>query len=435
MSASIIQRLPLASSVLNPVKEIRRSIENQVKLPEDISSVITYDPKAETPGADVGMSQKRINAIWKSVEGLYNTGMHPAITFCLRVKGQIVLNRAIGHASGNGPKDRPETPKTLANPDTPICLFSLSKAITAMLIHLLVQRDQVHLMDPVCHYIPEFKAYGKKNITIWHVLTHQSGFPTLPASVDREIIFDLEKATEYVLDIKPIFRPGTIKAYHAVTGGHVLAEVIRRVTGTGVREFLEKEIAKPMGMRFFSYGLKKKDQKLAAVNYSTGFPLPYPISVIAKRALTLSWDDVVEISNDPRFMDTVIPSANAYCTAEELSRFFQMIMDDGRYKDKEIFDPVSVKRALTPIQSFVPDLTLAYPVNYTPGLMKGGSPFGPFGPFSKHAFGHWGFMNSIGWADPSRDISVAILATGKTLLSTHLPALGKFLTSIAWNCA
>ncbi len=434
MSCSTIQSLPFAPSFINPVKEIKRSITSAIRVPEDLSQVITYDPESETPGSEVGMNQKRIDAVWKSVEDLYKTGMHPAITFCLRVKGQVVLNRAIGHAKGNGPKDDPDSPKVLATPDTPICLFSLSKAITGVLMHLLVQRNQVHLMDPVSHYIPEFRTHGKEDISIWHVLTHQSGFPTLPASVDKEIIFDLEKATEYVLDIKPIFRAGRMKAYHAVTGGHVLAEVIRRVTGMGVREFLEKELAKPMNMRFFGYGLKKKDQKLTATNYSTGIPLPFPISRLAKRALTISWDDVVEISNDSRFMDTVIPSANAYCTAEELSRFFQLLLNEGEYGGTRIFDPVTVKRALMPVERPGPDLTLAYPVRYTPGLMKGASPVGVFGPFSKNAFGHWGFMNSIGWADPSRDISVAILATGKTLFSTHLPALGKFLTSIAWNC-
>jgi CubicO group peptidase (beta-lactamase class C family) len=65
-----------------------------------------------------------------------------------------------------------------ATPETPFNIFSAAKAITAMVVHLLDQRHLIHLDDPICEYIPEFGTHGKQWITIRHVLTHRSGFPT-----------------------------------------------------------------------------------------------------------------------------------------------------------------------------------------------------------------------------------------------------------------
>src|SRR5205823_7554561 len=102
-------------------------------------------------------------------------------------------DRAIGHASGNGPGDRPGAPKVLATPDTPFCIFSASKAITAMVVHLLDQRGLIHIDDRVCEYIPEFAKHGKDAITIAHVLSHRAGVPNIPRdALDLRYIDDRE---------------------------------------------------------------------------------------------------------------------------------------------------------------------------------------------------------------------------------------------------
>ncbi|WP_163110920.1 serine hydrolase, partial [Acinetobacter baumannii] len=59
-------------------------------------------------------------------------------------------------------------------------------------------------------------------------------------------------------------------AYHAVTSGYILGEIIKRVTGQTAREFLAENIEKPMGLDYFNYGLKPEYRADVALNYATG---------------------------------------------------------------------------------------------------------------------------------------------------------------------
>ena len=161
-----------------------------IRVPDDLASVTSYKPADEVNPSEVGMNQEEVQAIWAGVEDLYRSGIHPAISFCLRRQGKIVLKRAIGHARGNGPDDTPNTEKILATPDTPLCLFSVSKAATAIITHLVEGRGQITPMDPVCHYIPEFVASGKENITIHHILSRQGCIPISPRNIAPEITFN-----------------------------------------------------------------------------------------------------------------------------------------------------------------------------------------------------------------------------------------------------
>jgi len=135
---------------------------------------------AEVSPHEVGVAPEAVARIWQSVERLYQSGIHPAIQLCVRRQGAVLIDRAIGHASGNGPDDLEDARKVLATPDTPFNIYSASKAVTAMIIHLLDQRHLIHLDDPVCEYIPEFGVHKKQWITVRHILTHRAGIPNLP---------------------------------------------------------------------------------------------------------------------------------------------------------------------------------------------------------------------------------------------------------------
>ena len=148
------------------------------RVPKDLQTVTTV--AAEANPSDVAMTRDGIEAIWSSVENLYKSGIHPAIALCVRRKGEVVIDRAIGHASGNGPQDAPDVPKVLATPDTPFCIFSASKGTTATLIHLLDERRLLHTGDPVAEYLPEFARNGKAYITIGHLLAHRAAIPQMP---------------------------------------------------------------------------------------------------------------------------------------------------------------------------------------------------------------------------------------------------------------
>ena len=112
-------------------------------------TVRTFDPEEvttkshrETDPRGVGLASQDVEAIWDSVVTFYKAGLHPAIALCIRRRGEIILDRAIGHARGNSPQDPEGTPLVKATPDTLYNFFSGSKSVTAMLIHLLQEEGQ-----------------------------------------------------------------------------------------------------------------------------------------------------------------------------------------------------------------------------------------------------------------------------------------------------
>ncbi|MEI7891530.1 MAG: serine hydrolase domain-containing protein [Myxococcales bacterium] len=418
-----------------PETQRSRQINKVISVPKNLSSVTTYAASEEVDPREVGMTRDGVEAIWRGVEKYYRTGVHPALSVCLRRKGQVVLKRAIGHARGNGPGDGPEVEKVLVTPETPIGQFSASKAVTAMLVHHLEQTGKIHLTDPVSWYIPEFGQHGKGDVTILHVLSHQSGFPQIPAGTDPNMLFDFDGALKMVCALKPTHPGGHDMSYHAVTGGFVLGELIKRVTGKSIQQYLHDTIQGPLGFRFFSYGVADEDYPKVAVNYETGLPILFPFSVIVRRALGRPFPEILRITNDPRFYQVVIPSANLVATADEMSQFFQLLLDGGERRGVRVFEPLTVRRATLEAGKMRIDSTMVLlPMRYSAGLMLGASPFGMFGPDSERAFGHWGFIKSFSWADPARDISASILNTGKPFLGPHLVAHVQLLTLIGKHC-
>jgi CubicO group peptidase (beta-lactamase class C family) len=373
--------------------------------------------------------------VWEAVERLYASGIHPAIQLSVRRFGQILIDRAIGHASGNGPDDPPDAPKVRVTPDTPFCAMSASKAVTAMLVHLLDQENRLRLDDPVCEYIPEFAAHGKRWITIRHVLAHRAGIPNLPPQVMRlERLDDLEEVIDILCDAEPVSRAGRRLAYHAVTGGFVLGELVRRVTGRSVREVLDDAIRKPLGFRWLSYGVAPADVPRVATNYVTGPPVLPPFSWLFHRGLGVGFQEAVDMANDPRFLTGLVPSANLVATADEFGRFYQLLLDGGTLDGVTVFDPRTIRRA-TCEQSYLEfDFTLGLPFRYGLGFMLGAKWLSLYGPDTLHAFGHLGFTNIICWADPERDLAAALMTSGKPFIYPEIYFLFEVLRRIGLAC-
>ena len=124
----------------------------RVAVPRKLAALTAVDRDAECDPRDVGLNPKAVAAIWTAVERLYRTGLHPAMTLVLRRHGRIVFKRAIGCLRGNGPGER--GPLVPLSPDAPLCLFSASKAVSALLIHKLAEEGRLRLEDLVVDYIP-----------------------------------------------------------------------------------------------------------------------------------------------------------------------------------------------------------------------------------------------------------------------------------------
>jgi len=400
------------------------------RVPDDLDAVTSRAP--ETPPEAVGLEPAAVERIWEAARALYRTGVHPALQLCIRRRGEIVLNRAIGHAAGNAPQDAPDAPRIPCTTQTPFNIFSASKAITAMLIHKLDEERLLHLEDPVCEFIPEFARFGKHRITIRHILSHRAGIPNLPPdALDLDLLGRPEAIVAILADAKLRSRPGRLLAYHAVSGGFVLGEIVRRVTGSDARMLLEDRISRPLGLRWLSYGVAPADVARVAVNAFTGPPVLPPLTRILKIALGTTLRHAVELSNDPRFLTGIIPSANVVTTAEELSALYQCLLEGGSLGGVRVFEPRTVRHATAEQNHWELDFTLGVPIRYGLGFMLGGAPASLYGLDNPQAFGHLGLSNVISWADPERDLAVALLNSGKPIVSTHVVRVVELMLAIS----
>jgi CubicO group peptidase (beta-lactamase class C family) len=310
----------------------------------------------------------------------------------------------------------------------------VSKAVTAMIIHMLDGRNLLRIDDRVGFYIPEFAKRGKERMTIRHVLTHRAGIPSLAGHADINLLADWDRILALLCETKPVWAPGRRLAYHAITGGYILGEIVRRVTGKDIRTVLREEVSDRLGFEWFGYGVRADQVTKVAENRFTGSPVPPALALLVKRSLGVRFEDAVAISNDARYLTAIVPSGNVVATANEVSAFFQTLLDGGVYEGTRIFDPRTVQRALTESSYLEVDLTLGLPTRYGLGVMLGADHVSMFGPKTPQAFGHYGLVNVIGWADPQRKLSAALLTSGKPFLGPHLLAFWKLLATIADAC-
>jgi len=382
----------------------------RVFVPDDVTS----RGSAEVDPASVGLRREDIESIWSAVVDFYRTGFHPALGLCIRRRGEVVLDRVIGHARGNAPNDPKDAELVPATTRTLFNFFSGSKAVTAMLIHLLAERELLHVDEPVATFIPEFARKRKGRITIRDLLTHRGGIPAAPTdAADLNMLQDPQRILEMIYELEPSYRPGTVPAYHAVTSGFIFAELIQRITGRDIRAFLQREISEPLRMGYLNYGLPEERLADAALDACTGPKLIWPLRDIFKRSLGISVEELVELSNDPRFRTGIIPSANLFGTTNDIGRFFELLVAGGELDGTRVFSEATVRRAVKPQTPGQVDRMILLPMSYSMGFMLGTEPLGLYGFRAGKAFGHLGLSNILAWADPERDISVALMNSGK----------------------
>jgi CubicO group peptidase (beta-lactamase class C family) len=244
-----------------------------------------------------------------------------------------------------------------------------------------------------------------------------------------ETLEDQEAIIGPLCDAQPTWRPGRRLAYHAITGGFILGEIVRRVTGKSIRAVLKQEILDPLGFRWMNYGVAARDVSKVAVSYFTGPPLMPPLSTLIERALGVSMDRAIAVSNDPRFLTAIVPAGNVVATANELSRFYQLLLAGGTLDGVSIFEPRTIRRATQEHSYLEFDFTLVLPLRYAMGFMLGGRFLSLYGPNTANAFGHLGFTNIISWADPDRQITGALMTSGKPLVYPEL----YFLHDVMWH--
>jgi CubicO group peptidase (beta-lactamase class C family) len=384
--------------------------DGRIRVPADLDAVtaIGDEDHARIDAASV-------ERIWQAVRYWYQAGMHPAIQLCLRHNGRVVLNRAIGHGWGNAPTDPHDAEKVPATTETPFCVYSAAKAISTTVVHMLVERGHFALDDRVCDYLPSYTSHGKDRTTIRHVMTHSAGVPIYTGPrPDLNRMDDSDYVREKLGELKPLYRPGLVHIYHALTWGPLVREIVSATTGKDIRDVLAAEILDPLGFRWTNYGVTAQDVPLVAPSHVTGKPLPAPIAAVFRAAVGGTMLQIIPFSNTPKFLTSVVPSSSTVSTADELSRFAEMLRRGGELDGVRVMRPETLRAATTACRRLRPDVATGLaPLRWGTGYMLGSKRFGPFGRNAPAAFGHTGLVNIAVWADPQRALAAGLISSGK----------------------
>lgn len=293
--------------------------------------------------------------------------------------GEVVIDRTFG-----------------CPPGTSFLIFSAGKPLLAVLVHLLVERGLLTLDDPIAQHWPEFARHGKGGITVRHVLQHRAGIP-----VARSLFLDALAAPSWQRSIRaleaarPVSGPGERPAYHILSFGHILGEVVRRVTGADLRDVLRAALLEPLGMKDTFLGLPpdRWAGRLKVRSRGRG------------RAAQVFF-------NTRAVRRAVIPAATMTSTAADLARFYQAMLDGGG----GTLPPSVIRAAVTPTCDMEIDGLLGVPVRWSQGFQLGGpcpdpTTARPMGTLSSRAaFGHNGSNACVAWADPERRLVLVYLS-------------------------
>lgn len=394
--------------------------DGKIRVPTDLDSATAIGDEDHSEIGDAA-----VDRIWQAARHWYEAGMHPAIQLCLRHNGRVVLNRAIGHGWGNAPTDPPDAEQVPVATDTPFCVYSAAKGIAATVVHMLVERGVFSLDDRVCEYLPTFTSHGKDRITIRHVVTHSAGLPihTGPRP-DVTRADDHDYACEKLSEMRPLYRPGLVHMYHALTWGPLIREIVWRATGKEIREILAAEILDPLGFRWTNFGVAEKDLELVAPSHPTGRPAPAAVAQIFRKAIGGTLDEIIPYTNHPLFLTTIVPSSNTVSNADEMSRFAEIWRRGGELDGVRVLSPETLYGAVRQCRRLRPDIAVGLmPARWGTGFMLGTNRFGPFGRNAPAAFGNLGLVNVAIWADPQRSLAAGVISSGKP---GRDPELGRY---------
>lgn len=167
--------------------------------------------------------------------------------------------------------------------DTVSVVFSTTKGVTALSAHMLASRGTVDLAAPVSVYWPEFGQAGKEGVTVGMLLSHRAGLPVVSAPLAEGAFFDWAGMIAVLEAERPVWEPGARHGYHGLTFGWLVGEVVRRVSGLSLGEFVRTEIAEPLALDLWLGLPEEIEPRVAAVGYAAPQPgdEPSKLSVIA----------------------------------------------------------------------------------------------------------------------------------------------------------
>lgn len=206
--------------------------------------------------------------------------------------------------------------------DTLVNVYSVGKPVIAYGLMILVRRGLVALEDPVERYWPSFRA----PITVRQAMTHTAGLPVFPVVRPAAAWADWDQLCADLAGEEPLWAPGTVAAEHALTYGHLLGELIRRIDGRRPAQFVAEEIAGPLSADF-GFGLAIDDTfRCAELEFDApDWPqrnLGAPGSLHALAVSNPAGTRDLAVVNSDLWRTASIPAVNLHSTAMAVARFY-----------------------------------------------------------------------------------------------------------------
>jgi len=291
--------------------------------------------------------------------------------------------------------------------DTAVLVFSAAKGPTATCVNQLVEAGRLDVDLPVAHYWPEFGCNGKQEITTRQVLSHQAGLAAVEGDLTLEQVLAWDPVVAAIAAQAPNWEPGTQHGYHARSFGWILGEVVRRITGQSLGQYLAKEIAAPLGLHYW-LGLPEQQLSRCATLIPPAGGSDAVAALLGADSLTaqvMSGPSGLfgynQMWNRPEVLAAEMPSSNGVGDARSLARFYAAVFEE--VDGVRLLGQSQLARACE-AQACGPDAVIfretCFGLGYAlqPFLAPGAGP---------NSFGHPGAGGAVAFADPDAQLGFA----------------------------
>jgi CubicO group peptidase (beta-lactamase class C family) len=314
--------------------------------------------------------------------------------------------------------------------DTIVCMMSVAKAVSATCLHMLVDRGQVELDAPVARYWPEFAENGKQAVLVRHVLDHRAGLPILTEKLHPLAMFDHTLMVRALAQQAPLWEPGTKAGYHVHNQGFLIDEILRRVDGRTLPQFLRDEVTGPLGIDY-QFGLSEADQaRCAEFLMATGGTIFAARNGDPDKILSRAWDqlpDPLDL-NSRQWREATITSASGHGNARAVARLYGALARGGELDGVRLMSPATLEQAIT-VQHNMVEVMMDRPYHQTLGFLRSSPPIVWMGP-GQRSFGHHGVGGSIGLGDPDARLGFAYAMNKMHARIDNGPRAGRLIEAV-----
>ena len=315
-----------------------------------------------------GLCPPKFEGVKKLLEEQIASGEELGASIVVNVDGEEVLDIWGGYKDVD--RKEPWEEDTITN------VWSSTKTVSSLAVLMLIDQGKLDAFEKVSKYWPEFAANGKENVEVRHFLSHTSGVSGWDKPVTTEDVCDVKTSTERLAQQAPWWEPGTASGYHALNMGHLLGELVRRVTGKSLTQFVAEDIAAPVNADF-QIGAAEKDWGRIS-NVVPPPPLPIDFSTLPQDSVMIKTftgpSPNAEASWTPMWRKGEIGAANGHGNARSLNRTASVVSLGGTVNGTEFLSQKTIDMIFQE-QANGNDLFIGQPIRFGIGYgLRGEGP-------------------------------------------------------------